>query len=130
MELDITIPELNDLVQRYGNIGPIVQEEHKRAHDRSGAQVERTAKGRVKVKTGHLRRSTAFATTGSGYAFETKIGTAVEYGPYLNYGTSRGIEADYWLTGAFDLEKANIRKEFDQIPKRIVNRVTKGGGGG
>lgn len=152
MDIDIDIPGLPSLVRRYGTgIAPIVQDEQKRAGDRSGLAVMRRAQGKVRVKTGHLRRSVTFTTTVQGFAVETKVGTNVPYGRYLDEGTRahgpvrarvlvfqvggktvfarrvRGITGDRWFTGSWDASKPEVRREFAEVPKRIVNRITKGG---
>jgi Bacteriophage HK97-gp10, putative tail-component len=157
-DLDIDIPELAGLVRRYGNIGSVVQDELRRAGDRSGAIVVRRAVLKVRRKTGALARSVAFATTVSGFAVETKVGTDVKYGRYLDEGTGiygpkgapirptrakflvfeiggktvfarsvRGVPGDKWFTGSWEESKPEVRREFGEVPKRIVNRVTKGG---
>jgi hypothetical protein len=157
VDIDIDIPQLPSLVKRYGaGVAQIVQDEHKRAGDRAGAIVVRRMVAKVRSK--RVAASLRFATEGAGFAFETKVHTAMPLGRWLEEGTGiygpkgapitpkrakvlrfevggqtvfarsvKGMPGDRWFMGSWEASKPEVRREFAQVPKRIVNRITKGG---
>jgi HK97 gp10 family phage protein len=101
--------------------------------------IEKKAKKRVPVDTGHLRRSIRVWQWNNGYTFE--VGTNVFYAPYVEFGTGqrgkqtgqgkkyglhieyntdiRGQRAQPFLYPSFDEEKR-------EYIKRIRNAIRKG----
>ena len=63
-----------------------------------GAAAEDHAKEKTPVDTGRLRGSITHAVVSKESA--VYIGTNVEYAPYIEYGTSRGIPAHHMLQKA------------------------------
>jgi HK97 gp10 family phage protein len=63
------------------------------------------------VDTGRLRASITHRLEGGGYDSKTRgyVGTNVEYGPYLEFGTSR-MAARPWLTPALEKHKEEIKR--------------------
>ena len=83
--------------------------------ERVGALVERQAKENVtktgsehpQVQTGRLRSSIIHQVTSEGNEIVAEIGTNVEYGKYLEFGTSR-MPPYPWLFPAVEMKRPEI----------------------
>lgn len=69
--------------------------------DRMAIRVERAAKRAAPVDTGRLRSSIARETTRDADGFLARVGTDVEYAPYVEFGTQRA-SAQPFLRPALD----------------------------
>lgn len=94
-DLHLTIPALNNLIQRFKGADKIVTEELATAGKRAGFLVERQAKQFAPVDTGTLRRSitstgSPFGTTVAPLAVTTLVGTNVPYARAVEFGRGAG----------------------------------------
>lgn len=77
---------------------PIAEREVRRA----ALEIQSTAKQLAPVDTGRLRNSIATEYADGGLT--ARIGTNVEYAPYVEFGTRRGQRAQPYLFPAFEQE--------------------------
>ena len=110
----------------------------------SGALViANKAKELAPIRTGTLRRSihvgghtelTPDFGTGGEYAdlgepgsLRAIVGTNLEYAPYQEYGTSRGVPAHPYMKPAMDTERDNVLKEigiaFEELVAKEVGKL-------
>lgn len=88
---------------------------------RAGALViQNGAKRRVPVLTGTLRRSITNAPLTGQTA--VAVGTNVEYGPYVEYGTSR-MAAQPYLRPAMDEDGQEAAQEIARAYERFIGEV-------
>ena len=81
---------------------------------RAGHRVEYEAKLRVPVDTGRLKSSlTTAEDKGRGY-FTVKVGTNVNYGKYVEFGT-RKMRAQPYLLPAFKLQKNKVVADIKRV---------------
>ena len=79
---------------------------------KSERRANRSAPGEIPhVQTGHLRRSIAYELVGSE---DSKVGTNVEYGRYLELGTSKMAARPYLRPGVGREHRA-ILKAFSRV---------------
>lgn len=77
--------------------------------------VEGQAKALVPVDTGNLRNSITHEVEGK----EARVGTNVEYAPFIELGTSKQTAQPY-LNPALEMNKGNIKKIFaDALSKAV-----------
>jgi len=77
--------------------------------------VEAEAKRRAPVDTGRLRSSINSGVSGD----VAKVGTDVEYAPYMEYGTSRFPTGKPFLRPALDVSRKALVKLYRQIFRRV-----------
>jgi HK97 gp10 family phage protein len=120
MRFVVQLKGQSDLDRKMDRLAASVQGKALAGAALAGAQVvEARAKELAPVRTGNLRRSIhselASVSTESALA---KVGTNVEYAPYVEYGTRRMSPRPY-LRPAFDTAKAEaeetIRKSFERL---------------
>ena len=101
------------------------------------------AKELAPIRTGTLRRSihvgghtelTPDYGDGAGYedlgepgSLRAIVGTNLEYAPYQEYGTSRGVPAHPYMKPAMDTERDNVLKEigaaFEELVAKEVGKL-------
>lgn len=79
------------------NIMPILQKAMPQVTKRIGALMVDYSSMMVPVDTARLKGSLTHSESDNGLEFETRAGTNVEYGPYVEYGTG---DAGQWSGGA------------------------------
>ena len=77
--------------------------------------VERNAKKRARVRTGHMRRSITYQVQGD----RAIVGTNVKYAPFQEFGT-RYITPNRFLRGGLEDSQGAIRREIGRFEKEIV----------
>jgi len=96
------------------------------------------AKELAPIRTGTLRRSihvgghtelTPDYGDGAGYedlgepgSLRAIVGTNLEYAPYQEYGTSRGVPAHPYMKPAMDTERDNVLKEIGAAFEELVTK--------
>jgi HK97 gp10 family phage protein len=86
--------------------------------------IENAAKQRSPVRTGNLRRSihTEPARAADGKAATARVGTNVEYAPYVEFGTRR-MSARPYLRPALDEGKAEAQRVMAVAFKRAIEKA-------
>jgi HK97 gp10 family phage protein len=87
------------------------------ALEASALLVEGQAKALTPVDTGNLRNSITHEVEGK----EAKVGTNVEYAPFVELGTVK-MAAQPYLNPALEMNKGNIQRIFAEAIKRGVGR--------
>ena len=87
--------------------------------------VQRSAQANAPVRTGNLRRS--ITTRIEGHA--AYVGTAVEYAPYVEYGT-KYMPARPFLGKALEDNKPQIEQMLAQFGELVFKRIATGPQGG
>jgi HK97 gp10 family phage protein len=87
------------------------------ALEASALLVEGQAKALAPVDTGNLRNSITHEVEGQ----EAKVGTNVEYAPFVELGTSKQAAQPY-LNPALEQNKGNIKRIFADAIKKGVGR--------
>ena len=87
------------------------------ALEASALLVEGQAKALAPVDTGNLRNSITHEVEGQ----EAKVGTNVEYAPFVELGTSKQAAQPY-LNPALEQNKGNIKRIFAEAIKKGVGR--------
>lgn len=90
MANDVTFTDNSDAVLS------ALEKATKKALEAIGATAEGHAKRGTPVDTGRLRNSIGHQVDGN----EVYIGTNVEYAPYIEYGTSKGVKPHHMLEKA------------------------------
>jgi len=131
--IDIKMKNMDQLMKVYGKVGQIVQKEMKDALNKSAAVVERAAKRKTPVDTGHLRRSIQKGRKARAGDKKVVVGTNVRYAEYV-HGTPehpRGYYVSHKTGEAKFLDKAlreNERKVmafFKQMINNIIKKLAK-----
>ena len=102
------------------------------------------AKELAPIKTGTLRRSihvgghteltrdfesgsSEYSDLGAPGSLQAIVGTNLEYAPYQEYGTSRGVPAHPYMKPAMDTERDNVLKEigaaFEELVAKQVGKL-------
>ena len=81
--------------------------------------------GYVPVDFGRLRASLTPFVEARGPIIQGGVGTNVEYGPYQEFGTKRGVRALKYLQTTLDETRAEIQAKFDRAVSIIVKRRPK-----
>lgn len=76
---------------------------------KSGADLQRIAKRSAPVDTGNLRNSITRTTTSRGDEITTEVGPTVNYGRFVEYGTSRMRPQPYMMPAADAVEPGFIK---------------------
>lgn len=84
-----------------------------------GLVIEVPAKAKAPVLTSNLRRSIHTEVSSSGERAEARIGTNVEYGPHVEFGTSRQPAQPY-LRPAYDENKGKAIDEVADVLKELA----------
>jgi HK97 gp10 family phage protein len=87
--------------------------------------VQGAAKRRVPVDTGRLRNSIAVETEQGGLS--ATVGTNVEYGPFVEYGTRRA-HAQPYLFPAFEQMVPRIKSRISKAVTKAAEVVQRRGG--
>lgn len=118
----IEIKGVKELQSKFKNIGDELQKALSEAVSAGAVVVERDAKIRVPVLTGNLRNSIReFKKNESPGRVESQVGTDVEYGPAVEFGTSRRAPKPY-LRPAIDENRTQIQAAFDAKIKQVLGR--------
>lgn len=80
----------------------------------AGHRIEYESKKRVPVDTGRLRSSLTTAEDRKSDEFKVRVGTNVEYAPYVEFGT-RKMRAQPYLLPAFKMYKNKVRDDIKRI---------------
>ena len=78
------------------------------------SQLSQNASRRVPVDTGALKRSITLDISNDG--FEAKVGSYMEYAPYVNYGT-RFQRAQPFLTNSFNEQLPRFTADLEKLMK-------------
>lgn len=128
--------EINDAVQDFRRYNAKVFTNLEKVINTAALQVERDAKKLFKgrnddsvpgepprVDTGRLRASITHRLTSKvGKASYAEVGTNVEYGPYLEFGTSRSKGKKHpFMTPALEMNRAKIEKAIADAIKGAGN---------
>ena len=109
-----------ELRQRIERMLPQVKDEVEQALVTGALMVERDAKINAPVDTGRLRTSISHETENfGGNNPSVKVGTNVEYGPHVEFGTSKQ-SAKPFLFPAYNSNKSKILKELAKAFQRGV----------
>ena len=81
-----------------------------------------TPAGYIPVDTGRLRASISPIVQAYGPVVRGIVGTNIEYGPYHEFGTRRGIRALKYMRASLEETRQWIYDRFDRAMKRIVKR--------
>lgn len=84
-----------------------------------GLMIETPAKAKAPVLTGNLRRSIHTEVSTGGEKAEARVGTNVEYGPHVEFGTS-SQRAQPYLRPAYDGNKAAAVDEVADVLKDLT----------
>ena len=74
-------------------------------------------------QSGHLRESTTHRVVNVANGAEGQVGTNVEYGAYLEFGTQKMGKAYPWLTPALNRNKTKINSVISKQMKRGVDNA-------
>lgn len=88
----------------------------------SAISVQRRSKTLAPIDTGRLRQSITYEIDGAGIPAWAKVGTNVEYAPYQEFGTSRGIRPKRFMRGGLEDSVGDIRGFLAQAAKEIEAR--------
>lgn len=113
---DIDITALNKLEVRIGQAAKKVPEQARQVTRKTANDVERDAKTFCPVDTGFLRNSIGVDMAGNAYYTEAVIGPTADYGPYVEFGTSR-MAPSAFMGPAFDRHSG----EYVQAMEKITN---------
>lgn len=125
--ISIKIQNIDQLMRAYGNVGNIVKKEMKDALDKSAAVVERAAKHKVPVDTGHLKRSIQKPKKPKAGDRQVLVGSDVKYALAVHknkYARHRVGESEYLEKALKENEKKIIRF-FKTMINNILNKLAK-----
>lgn len=129
-EIRLEIIEKKKLFKKLNGTKPAVDSEIKNVITKGALMVEREAKlnvtgrmpvGHPVVQTGRLRASITHLIGIEKKMLIGKIGTVVEYAPYLEFGTNR-IPAYPWLYPALKMVQPKFLKDIKEAVKKSVKR--------
>lgn len=131
--MKLTWSGVNEMAQASQRLSESVRGEILSSTAIAGAlPIENQAKELCPVKTGNLRRSieTRFGES-SGAKATALVGSAVDYAPYVEFGTSR-MAARAFLRGGFDEAGEQAKKEMtstfaELVAEEIQNLGPRGG---
>ncbi len=125
--INIKIQNIDQLIRAYGKVGQIVQKEMKDALNKSAAVVERTAKRKVPVKDGLLRRSIQKGKRARAGDRQVAVGSNVKYAlkqhESLHFRHKVG-EAKF-LDKALKENEKKINRFFKQMINNILRKLAK-----
>lgn len=111
--------EIKGLKETLANLHPSkVAGPKRRFLTRIALIVERNAKKRARVKTGHMRRSIT-------YRVETNraiVGTNVAYAPFQEFGT-RYITPNRFLRGGLEDSQGSLRSEINRFERELAQSM-------
>lgn len=112
----VDLSEVNRLVVDLNRVGGQVGAEASMIVRKTALDIEATAKAFAPVDTGALRNSIGHDITGDGRfgAVEAEIGPTVEYGPYVEFGTSRMAPSAY-MGPALDRHSPGFVAALEQL---------------
>lgn len=84
-----------------------------------GLVIETPAKAKAPVLTGNLRRSIHTEVSTGGEKVEARVGTNVEYGPHVEFGTS-SQRAQPYLRPAYDENKGQAMDEITAVLQELT----------
>jgi HK97 gp10 family phage protein len=114
--MSVTITGLDKVMS---NLSPAQLELPKRRFlTRIALIVERAAKKRAPVKTGHLRRSITHRVERD----RAIVGTNVKYAPYQELGT-RFIRPRAFLSGSLQASQGAIRSEINRFSRELAGKM-------
>jgi HK97 gp10 family phage protein len=114
--MSVTITGLDKVMR---NLSPAQIEAPKRRFlTRIALIVERAAKRRAPVKTGHLRRSITHRVERD----RAIVGTNVKYAPYQELGT-RFIRPRAFLSGGLQASQGAIRTEVNRFSRELAGKL-------
>lgn len=87
-----------------------------------GGYYEGAKAGYIPVDTGRLRASLTPVVRSRGPIIQGIVGTNVEYGPYQEFGTKRGVRALKYMQTTMKEVRAEIQAKFNGVVKLIVKR--------
>lgn len=111
--ITVKLEGIEDLIRKVRSYQVITKEAIRIALVRGGLQIELAAKEMCPVDTGRLRGS---ITTDKRYIqkFLVMVGTKVDYGPYVEFGTKK-MDARPYLFPAFFMFEGEIVKDIKKI---------------
>lgn len=92
----------------------------KQAVTQNALEMEAKAKNLVPVDTGHLRRSISTEVKETSNSISAEVGTNVEYGIYVEFGTSTQPEQPF-MNPAFQSQKTQFEKDMKEALKKGVD---------
>ena len=123
--ITIKIKNIDQLLRAYGKVGNVVQKEMKDALDKSAALVERSAKRKVQVDSGHLRRSIQKPRRPRAGYKQVFVGSNVKYALKQHEAVHfrhRVGEAKF-LDKALKQNEKRITGFFKKMIKNIIKRL-------
>lgn len=120
MKISVQVEGGRQLVRKISRLNLVASAQVKDAVAESALNVQRMAKKRCPVDTGRLRASINAVFFQGGMTGE--VGTAVEYGPFIEFGTHRAT-AKPFLFPSWEEEKPNYLKNIESIFKGMENAI-------
>jgi len=125
--IDIKMKNMDQLMKVYGKVGQIVQKEMKDALNKSAAVVERAAKKKTPVDSGHLRRSIQKSRKAKAGESKVFVGSDVRYALKQHEGEHfkhRTGEAKF-LDKALRENERKVMAFFKQMINNIIKKLAK-----
>ena len=114
------------MVKTFSKSPQIVEDAMKNVLDRIGWFIMGKASGYAPVKTGALAGSIhTSGVSGRGKNMSVTVGTNIEYAPYQEFGTSRGVRAKLYMTRATDEAKMVSDQYMKEAGDKIVMDLAK-----
>lgn len=120
-DFDFDVSELNSLAVSLESASGQVGHRASQVIRKTAADIEATAKQFAPVDTGALRNSIGHDITGDGRfgQVEAEIGPTVEYGAYVEFGTSRQAPAAY-MGPALDRHTPGFVAALEQLGGEVL----------
>ena len=126
MDLNVTITGADELRKTFSKSPNIISDTMEDALDKVGVLIQGKGKTYAPVKTGVLRASIhKEGPMKSGKNVKVEIGTNVEYAPYQEFGTSRGVKAKLYMTRATEDAKNQMPSIMKNAGVTIVAGLAK-----
>lgn len=119
MRVNARIRSTGNFRRKADAIAREIEEAGKEAVLDTALAVEGGAKRRVPVRTGRLRNSIGHELADD--KLSARVGTNVEYGPYVEFGTTR-MHARPYLFPAAESERRGFAKRLKEALKRAIAR--------
>lgn len=126
MRMKVTVTGTADLQRKLSRMSDNVKGRNLAAATLAGAMViEQRAKELTPVRTGNLRRSIHSQLADSRpESASAKVGTNVEYSPYVEYGTRR-MSARPYLRPALDEKRAEARRVIKEAFAKLTREAVR-----
>ena len=126
MRLDVTVTGTRELKAKLAHLSDAIKQGALERATMAGAMViENRAKEIVPVRTGNLRRSihSEIESTTANQAV-ARVGTNVEYGPYVEFGTRR-MSARPFLRPALDEKGPEAQAVIGDSFRELIRQATR-----